>query len=187
MHMEDNISNTTSGSHSINVGSGNDLSNSSVHVGDVYNNASPSPPIALIERVASKPVRVAGHQLHAVWLTVSGVLGFVASVVSIATYWKSLSFLVFPAIFVSAFLFIAGVCLSRQRFLRLSPLAKNLEADRQGRVFLTKIQGTCPLCDGTLKLREIGPKDHKETFVRCTRNPDHIWRFDFTVLDEPAG
>ena len=155
--MKDNTSNTTSGSHSINVGSGNEISNSSLHVGDVHNNAPPSRPVALIERIASRPVRVAGHQLHAVWLTVSGALGFVASVVSIAAYWKSLSFLVIPVILFSGLLFIAGICLSRQRFLRLSPLAHNLEADRQGRVFLTKIQGKCPSCDGTLKLREIGP------------------------------
>lgn len=176
-----------SGSNSINLGQGSSVSDSSLHVGDVHNHAQPNEPIAFIDRVKSKPVRVAGHQLQASWLTVSGVVGFIGSLASIAGYWQRLSFWFVLLLSAAAFCFILGVGLTRQRFLRIPLLPYNFEADRQGRVFLTRVEGDCPLCDGKLKLRDIGPKEHKVTYVRCTRNPDHIWRFDFTVLDEPGG
>lgn len=176
-----------SGSNSINFGDGNSVTNSSLHIGDVYNQGQSSEPTAFIDRTVLRPIGLAGQQLHAVWLTVSGIIGFIGSIVSIASFWKDLSPFVIPLLVASGVLFVAGIVLTKQRFLRLPPFSYNLEADRQGRVFITRIEGQCPKCDGTLKLRDLGPKEHKETFVRCIRNPDHIWRFDFTVLGEPKA
>jgi len=76
-----------------------------------------------------------------------------------------------------------GVALQRTRFARLPPFL-NLESNREGDVFVTKIEGDCPKCDGRLQLKEDGPKNNRITVVRCSRNSNHLWRFDPTVLDD---
>ncbi len=67
------------------------------------------------------------------------------------------------------------------------PLMNNafkIEAGNNNRVYLSNIGGECPKCNGVLKLRSIGPDGNKTNVVRCTRNPDHFWTFDPTVLDD---
>lgn len=178
----------SSGSHSINIGSKNSIANSSLHVGDVHNHGDfPAKPKAFIGRVTSTPANMLGVQLKAGWLTVSGVIGFIGSVASIVSYWQHLSFWFVLLFAFVMFLLVSGSALIRQRFIRIPYLPYNIEADKSGRVFITKIEGDCPMCDGKLKLRDIGPRDNQTTYVRCTRNPDHIWDFDFTVLDEPKA
>lgn len=185
--MEDNNS-INSGSHSINIGSGNSIENSNLHVGDVHNyGSSHSQPIAIIDRVHSKPITVLGTPIKAGWLVVSGIVGFIGSIASIVSLWQYLSFWFVLLLSLAVFCLIFGIALMNHRFIRIPYLPFNLEADRTGQVFITKIEGNCPLCDGKLKLRDIGPKERKVTYVRCTRNPDHIWNFDFTVLDEPKS
>ena len=186
--MEQEKSKITSGSHSINIGSDNSLSNSTLHVGDVHNHGGPnSEPIAFIDRVHSKPITVLGTPVKAGWLVVSGVMGFIGSIASIISLWQHLSLWFVLLLSFASFCLIAGVALLRERFIRIPYLPFNLESDKTGKVFVTKIEGNCPLCDGKLKLRDIGPKNTKITYLRCTRNPAHIWNFDFTVLDEPQN
>ncbi len=175
----------SSGSHSINLGSRNSVSNSSLHIGDVHNYCHNQAPIAVIDRVNTKPLTILGNPVKAGWLVVSGVVGFIGSIASIVSLWQHLSFWFVLLLSFSFFCLTIGIALSRQRFIRIPYLPYNIEADKVGKVFFTKIEGKCPLCDGRLKLRDIGPKDNKVTHVRCTRNPEHIWRFDFTVLNEP--
>src|SRR5690606_23164791 len=108
------------------------------------------------------------------------------SIASIWSVWASgyqfFSFLLFWLCFIAL---LVSIPLSRHRFMRLPFI--NLESNKLGEIFSTKIQGKCPNCDGILKLRDIGPEGNKRTIARCTRNPDHYWRFDPTVLDEPLG
>jgi hypothetical protein len=186
--MEENKNDISSGSRSINLGARNSVENSNFHIGDVHNHRdTTSEPIALIDRVQSKPLKVTGKPVKAAWLIVSGIVGFIGSIASIASLWPNFPLWLAVLLPFAVFCLIVGISLARQRFIRIPYLPFNLEADRKGKVFLTKIEGDCPLCDGKLKLRDIGPNDHKVTCVRCTRNPDHIWNFDFTVLDEPEG
>lgn len=186
--MEQEQNKISSGSHSINIGTGNSVTNSSLHLGDVHNYGNQkTEPIATIDRVRCKPVAVFGNPLKAAWLAVSGILGIIGSLASIVSLWQNLSFWFVLLMSFASFCFVVGISLMRHRFVRIPLLPYNFEADQAGKVFLTKIEGTCPRCDGILKLREIGPKDAKKTFVRCTRNPDHLWEFDFTVLDEPQS
>lgn len=186
--MEEEKNHISSGSHSINLGSGNSVSNSNLHVGDVHNHTNNNrAPIAVIDRVNTMPLTAFGSPVKAGWLVVSGMLGFIGSIASIVSLWQHLSFWFVLLLSFAAFCLIIGITLSRQRFIRIPYLPYNFEADKAGKVFLTKIEGNCPLCDGKLKLRDIGPKDNKATYVRCTRNPDHIWNFDFTVLNEPQS
>jgi hypothetical protein len=85
----------------------------------------------------------------------------------------------FP-ITISLIAFGVGSLLSRFRFVWM-PLF-NFESSKTGGVYLTKIGGDCPLCDGKLKVRLTNTQ--KNMVVRCTRNPDHFWRFDPTVLKD---
>ncbi|WP_281910594.1 hypothetical protein [Massilia varians] len=185
--MDQEESKISSGSHSINIGSGT-VKNSHLHVGDVHHYGRQSAEaIAIIDRVYTKPLTLLGTPLQAGWIVVSGILGVTGSIATIAGFWKELSFLFVLILSIALFFLIVGVSLIRHRFVRLPYLPFNVEADSSGKTFITKVQGNCPRCDGKLKLREIGPKENAKTFVRCTRNPDHIWNFDFTVLDEPKA
>lgn len=186
--MEEDKNDISSGSHSINLGSGNSVKESNLHIGDVHNHGPVSPPpIAIIDRTSASPVTVLGAPVKAGWLIVSGTVGFVGSIASIVSLWQHLSFWFFLLLSLAAFLLIIGIALVRHRFIRIPYLPFNFEVDKSGKVFITKIEGDCPLCDGKLKLRDVGPKDQKITYVRCTRNPNHIWNFDFTVLNEPQS
>ncbi len=186
--MENDSNQINSGSHSINIGSGNTVENSNLHVGDVHNYGDTnSPPVATIDRVYSKALTIRDKPVKAGWLAVSGGVGFIGSLASIVGLRPHLSFMFVLLMSLAAFCLIVGMVLLRNRFVHVPYLPWNFEADRSGKVFISKIEGDCPRCDGKLKLRDIGPKDHKSTHVCCTRNLDHKWKFDFTVLDEPKG
>lgn len=176
----------SSGSHSINIGSQNSIKNANLHIGDIHNHENfQSKPTAIIKRVTSTPANMFGMPVKAGWLTMSGFIGFIGSIASIISYWQHLSIWFVLLFAFLIFLMVSGTMLIRQRFIRIPYLPYNIEADKSGRVFITKIEGDCPICDGKLKLRDIGPSDNQTTYVRCIRNPDHIWKFDFTVLKEP--
>lgn len=186
--MEDEKEHISSGSHSINLGAGSSVKNSSLHIGDIHNHGhSNARPVAVIGRVHSTPLSVLGTPIKAGWLIISGIVGFIGSIASIVGLSQHLSLWFVLLLSVAGLCLIAGIALVRQRFIRVPYLPFNFEADRDGKVFFTKIEGNCPLCDGKLKLRDIGQNDQKVTYVRCTRNPDHIWSFDFTVLNEPKS
>lgn len=186
--MDEEKNHITSGSHSINLGSNNSVENSSLHVGDVHNHGPANQePVAVIDRVSSIPLSIFGAPVKASWLIVSGVIGFIGSIASIVSLWQRLSFLFILLLSFAMFCLIIGIAMVRHRFIRIPYLPFNFEADKSGKLFITKIEGDCPYCDGKLKLRDIGPKDNKTTYVRCTRNPDHIWRFDFTIFNEPQS
>jgi len=186
--MDDEKNNISSGSHSINLGSSSSVENSNLHIGDVHNHdRSKHEPTAVIDRIYSKPVSILGAPIKAGWLIVSGAIGFIGSIASIVSLWPHLTiWFVFLFLF-AIFCLIIGITMVRQRFIRIPYLPFNFEADKSGKLFITKIEGNCPHCDGKLKLRDIGPKDNKTTYVRCTRNPKHIWNFDFTIFDEPQS
>jgi hypothetical protein len=183
--MEKDKKHFSAGSHSINIGDENSVAHSNFHIGDVNNyRDKTSEPTAVIYRSQSKPLKVAGKPVNASWLAVSSIVGFIGSIASIVSLLPNFpSWLVLLLAFTIFCLFL-GNSLVRQRFVRISQ-SFNLEADRTGKVFVTKIEGDCPLCDGKLKLRDVGRDNNKVTCVCCTRNPDHNWKFDFTVLDEP--
>lgn len=145
-----------------------------------------SEPQAYIDRVKTRPLMVAGHPVKAAWIIYSGALGMVGSIASIWSVWQSTPqyFWIF-LMGLSMVTLVVGMGLSRQRFTRLSQFL-TIESNKAGDVFLTKIEGKCPKCDGVLKLRDIGEKEQRATIVRCTRNPDHSWLFDPTILGEPS-
>jgi hypothetical protein len=141
-------------------------------------------PIVYIDRVKTTPLTIAGHPVKVAWLIFSGSLGAVGSVASIWSAWATTHPYFWIILFgFSGMALLLGLQLSRQRFSRFPPFF-NLESSKTGEIYLTKVEGECPKCNGTLKLREVGPKGYRITLVCCTRNPDHKWRFDPTVLED---
>ena len=174
-----NEGNSASGDGSVNIAGNNKIKNSSIHVGDIYKGEKPED-TAYIDRTYVKPISIAGSPVKVSWFIVSGAVGFIGSFASIysvfGSSWQFL-FVLFAAI--SVFLLMNGILLWRTRISRLKWF--NLESNKESEVFLTKIGGTCPKCDGVLKLTDIKIAENQyKTFVRCTRNSDHIWNFDPT-------
>ena len=174
--------NTAEGDGSVNIAGSNTISNSHLHVGDVYQ-AEPPKDQAYIKRSYFKQVTVAGSPVKTSWLMISGLLGFIGSWASIfSVFGSSWQFIFLIVMALSLFVFLNGIILWRTRFSRLKWF--NLESNRDGEVFLTKIAGSCPKCDGSLNLVDLKvSQNSSKTFVRCSRNSDHIWNFDPTVLD----
>ncbi len=173
---------TAKGDNSVNIAGSNTISNSHFHVGNVYKSEKPEE-TAYINRTYVKPITLAGNPIKTSWLIFSGLVGFIGSWASIfsvtGSYWQ---FLFIAALALSMFLLLNGILLWRSRFSRLKWF--NLESNKDGEVFLTKIGGNCPKCDGALKLVDVRvSQDRSKSFVRCTRNSDHTWDFDPTVLD----
>lgn len=175
------IQNTsTTGDQSFNAGQNNVITGNNISVG-----GGNSEPVAYIDRVKTTPITLGGHPIKVAWVLTSSVLGIVGSVASILSTWATTyQYLWLLLLGLSGMSLLIGIALNRMRFARLPPFI-NLESNKTGEIFSTKIEGSCPKCDGVLRLREVGPKDNKITIVRCTRNPDHFWRFDPTVLGEP--
>lgn len=174
--------NSAEGDACINIAGSNTISDSHLHVGDVYQSERPEDS-ANIDRTYIKQITLAGSPVKTSWLIISGIVGFAGSWASIfGALGSSRQFLFIVALAFSMFLLLNGVLLWRSRFSRLKWF--NLESNKDGEVFLTKVGGDCPKCDGILKLADIKVSlDRSKTFVRCTRNGDHIWNFDPTVLD----
>ena len=170
------------GDGSVNIAGSNTISNSTLHVGDVYEGYKPEDK-AYIDRTYIKPVTVSGNSVKTSWFITSGLIGFIGSLASIfSVFGSSWQFLFIVSFAISAFIFINGIMLWKTRFSRLKWF--NLESNKEGEIFLTKVGGDCPTCDGALKLVDIKiAKDRYKTYVRCNRNSDHIWNFDPTVLD----
>jgi hypothetical protein len=177
----------SSGSHSINLGAANSISSSNFHVGDVnnYRNVAPETDDPLLSRVQSKALTITGKPIKATWLTISGLVGFIGSIASIVSLWPNFSLWLVGLLPFFTVFYLIGFALQRYRFIRLPYVPFNLEADRNGKIFITRLEGNCPQCDGKLKLRDTKFGDYTITDICCTRNIDHNWKFDFTRQGEP--
>lgn len=170
----------TSGDHSFNAGQHNTFT------GSINIRSENDEPRAYIDRVKNRPLSIGGHPLKVSWVILSGGLGFASSVVTIwSVFPKGPHYGVLILLAISMVAIMLGTVLHSQRFARLGSFL-TFESDKEGAIFLTEIGGECPICDGKLKLRDVGQKEQRTTLVRCTRNPDHFWLFDPTVLGEPG-
>jgi len=172
--------NISSGDNSVNFGQQNQVTGNMININSNEDNSEK----AYIDRSKVKPLSIAGTQLKASWLVVSGLLGFFGSIASILGFiGTEYQFFFIVSMVVGAILFPIGMVLVQTKHLSFPPFF-NLESGSRGEIYITKVEGSCPKCTGKLKLRSIGPKNNKTTVVRCTRNPDHMWGFDPTVLPD---
>ena len=133
------------------------------------------------QRYSIVPLRLRGKPVKAAWLLTGGAAGL--AITALGVYAWGMSAWWFILIFLSFISLDTGGDLKRRRYSRFFMMC-NLEANRAGEVFYTEIGGQCPVCDGELKIREIGPKRHKETTAVCSVNGKHRWRFDPRVLGD---
>jgi hypothetical protein len=171
--------NISSGDYSINLGQYNHLTDNTINIA-----TSNIEPKAYIERMTLKPLAVLGSHLKVGWVLFSGIVSLLGSIASIFGFVGSSSTFLFYIAMIASILTasVAGTLL-RTRFATIPPFI-NFESDDRGYIYTSRIEGECPKCTGRLKLRSIGPKGHRQTVVRCTRNPDHLWNFDPTVLGD---
>ena len=172
--------NISSGDNSVNFGNQNQVSGNTININSGKNDSEK----AYIDRTKIKPLSIAGTQLKASWLLISGLLSFFGSIASILGFiGTEYQFFFILSMLAGAILFPVGMMLVQTKHISFPPFF-NLESGSDGEIYITKIEGSCPKCTGKLKLRSIGPKNNKTTVVRCTRNPDHMWSFDPTVLPD---
>ena len=170
----------SSGDNSVNFGNKNQVTGNTININSKKDDSEK----AYIDRTKIKPLSIAGTQLKASWLVISGLLGFFGSIASILGFLGTgYQFFFIVSMAVGAILFPIGMVLVQTKHMSFPPFF-NLESGSRGEIYFTKIEGSCPKCTGKLKLRSIGPKNNKTTVVRCTRNPDHMWSFDPTVLPD---
>ncbi|GGK50821.1 zinc ribbon domain-containing protein [Aliivibrio fischeri] len=171
----------TTGDNSVNVGINSTIDNSTINL---YTGPKDDPKdVAYIERKQIKPLSLFGFHLKTTWLIYSGIISMLGSFASIFSVWSFGSTWLLLLMPLGGFAFVMGIALKRQKFAHFWAFL-NIEAGIDDRIYKTVIEGDCPKCTGKLKLRSIGPENDKKTIVRCTRNPDHLWSFDPTVLDD---
>lgn len=148
-------------------------------------------PTTFIHRESITPLRFGNTYLKNLWLFIAGGLGVAANLVEILTFFRqpltgatTLSHVLMWVMIVSALLLLAAFMLQRQKYIPLL-FGRTIEKDRQGYLYLTKIGGTCGLCRAPVRINTVGPKEHRQTRVECTNNPDQHWcAFDRTVLGD---
>jgi hypothetical protein len=123
-----------------------------------------------------RPARISEFREYGVAITVFSVVGFVFAP---SAWWLVL-------LLPSLFSINVGTGLRDKRVHRVASVL-TVEANKSGHVFLTQIGGECPICCGSLGLREI--KDGKQTkaIIQCKENSLHRWDYDPKVLEELSG
>ncbi|CAB3643133.1 hypothetical protein [Achromobacter pestifer] len=121
-----------------------------------------------------KPSTTAEFRKYGTVGTVLCVFGFV--VISHTAWWLVL---LLPSLFAMK----VGWALKDKRFYRFAWLF-NVEANRSGHIFLTRIGGQCPDCTGELALEDDGFGKWRKTMIQCNHDPRHRWLFVPDVLDD---
>ena len=131
----------------VNVAGSNNISNSHLHVGDVYQSEKPED-TAYIDRTSVKQIKLGDTPVKTSWLIVSGLVGFVGSWASILSFfgsnWQFLSILILA---LSMFLALNGLMLWRTRFVRMKFF--NLESNQDGELFSPELAEAAPSAMGS--------------------------------------
>lgn len=179
----------SSGDKSVNT-IGSEIIDSSIHIGDNYNDSNNiDPNILNIKRhLVNLPWSSNGKVANRSSILKLGTWGSLASIIGfLLPYFTSLSYL--PHLFilglgVSLTFVMLSFTLKRFRFTHFWGL-NNLEAGTKDGIYLSKITCDCPWCKSEMKLCIVGPKNYKKHTFLCQRNPSqHRIIFDSTVLPD---
>lgn len=178
-----------SGSQSVNT-IGSEIKKSNIHIGDNINNSNNIDPdlLNLKRHFVKLPWSEDGMLAKRSTFQRLGMWGSLASIVGLFLPFLTGIFSFQPLVVLSVAIFgsmlVLSVAISRRKFEHLSGL-KNFEISSSGKIYITKITGECPWCGSQMHLRMVGPKDHKEHLLMCTRNPSqHRIIFDPTALPD---
>ncbi|OBQ56753.1 zinc-ribbon domain-containing protein [Halodesulfovibrio spirochaetisodalis] len=174
--------NQYTGNSNYGISGNNIINNSDIHIGSIGNsnnqNHSSSESQACIHESMKVPLRLFKSPIKSWYVFSFGALSILGSLASLAAgIGIGGTGTILICLFGTFPLFI-GLALHKYRFLRMGWF--NIRAQKNGNLLLTRVSGNCPTCDGRLHLADI----EKQTIVQCSRNPDHIWRFDYTIFDD---
>ena len=171
-------SNTINGDGNLNFGQNNTILADKIFI----NNQNTKDETAYISREKVIPLKIMSVPITNKMTIFLGTIGFIGSIASIWSTWLKDLNLFYLFVYLIPFAGL-GILLTKQRFARLF-FSWNIEANKKGELFFTKVKGQCPKCDGILKLKEIGEENNKVSVVQCSRNKAHLWKFDFTIFDD---
>lgn len=172
--------NIQNGDGNINFGNHNSFENSNI---TIENNFA-TEKFNIITRDSAKPLKIGSYKITANDFFKTGIIGCIADLIAIFVFFKekinlnALMIIVLISLFF-IFLFAIGVELKRKRFIHF-PFG-NFEADKEEKIFITKLNGICPFCGG--KLRYTESSDYSQQYFICMRNTNHLFSFDYTELD----
>lgn len=175
------------GDNSINIGVGN-LPNSNFHFGDKYETKD-NESIAYIDRTYVRGIKIGNSFLKQSWVMICGGIGFLGSIASIFayfSYYPDFSSVPTHLFNLAAFFIILWACgFALYKIGRIRFGSINIETDKGGRLYFTKVGGKCPKCGSPTGLSTRVIDGRKTELVSCERNPQqHFWGFDFTVLSD---
>jgi hypothetical protein len=178
-----------SGSNSINT-IGSEIKDSNIHIGDNINNSNNIDPdlLNLKREFVKVPWSKDGTLANRSTFQNIGTWGSIASIVGLFVPFLTGNFLFQPIVLLMLAIFapmlLLSLVISRRKFEHFNGL-KNFEISNSGKIFVTKITGDCPWCGSEMHLRMVGPKEHKQHLLMCTRNPSqHRIIFDPTALSD---
>jgi hypothetical protein len=119
-----------------------------------------------LERVLEKPIKVFGKQLKVLRVILAASVG-VLYTGTLFNETQSLTPLIFTVMF-GIVLIIAGL-LMMKKILYFPTF--NLECSSAGDVFITKLEGICPTCKGSLKIKT----KNKVKVIQCDKDKNHTW------------
>lgn len=173
------------------TGGNNDIKQANRDI--IINPPPPEPEKTLIYRASIKPLTIAHTPVKTWWFFLSGGISFIGGLARIVGTWLTLtsgvangtpshgSIFLLP---LSILLLASGGLLHYGRYRTLL-FGRTIETDKKGRLYLTRIKGTCSICKHPVSIRTIGPNNHRVTVVSCDNNPSqHRWAFDRTVLPD---
>lgn len=179
----------SSGDNSINT-IGSEITDSTIHVGNYYSNSNNIDPaiLNLKRHFVSLPWSSEGKVANRSSILKLGTWGSIASIVGLfLPYFTEMDYQ--PHFFMFGFglfmsLLMLSFILKKFKFTHFFGLM-NFEAGTKDGAYLTKITCDCPWCGFEMKLRMVGPKNHKEHMLLCERNPSqHKIIFDSTAMPD---
>jgi len=118
-----------------------------------------------LQRTYEKPIKIFGKQLKIMRVILIALIWMVyAGFVFYET--KSITPLIFGSL--GLILFILSIILMTKRILYIKDF--NLECSAAGDVYITKLRGVCPKCQGELKVIK--------KYIVCSKNTNHKWDLD---------
>lgn len=140
--------------------------------------------------------RIAVVSLRTPWSSIrrTGLLhvgtALAALTIAIAAGPHRFSFLFGPLLCCSGMLLVWGFQLKKRHFVRPFPFTGlpgvdfNIECTRSGDLWLSRICGLCPHCEGTLRVVDTYASKRLETYLICENNPKHRVFFDPTKVEK---
>jgi hypothetical protein len=133
------------------------------------------------------PFIIAGTQAKVIWLLISAVVSFLANIATVYVAFNDFInnkptlplILIFLPCLCCVTFFCFYLLLKKNRILKLGPVTI---ANHDGKLFLVKYDGVCPICGGKLKFTT--DYQQGQSISRCMANDSHLFPFSTKIFDK---